>query len=186
MSHANRGMGLEHLIELSNTIYRNKRWAVVTKRPTPVKIIRTAKNGRVEGHLERASTVDYDGIYRGRALVFEAKSTKEQHRFPLANFHEHQVEYMRACKDQGAISFAIIEFVKHQTIFFVPFAIVAAAWDKAKAGGAKSIPFDDLNYSCHTITSDRGVPIDYLAILDKLFEKGGTTYGGDQDSGRTA
>lgn len=163
-------MALENLIEYTNNIYRAKRWAVVTKRPTPVKILRTHRNGRIEGHLEKASTVDYEGVYRGRALQFEAKSTKEQHRFPLANFHEHQIEHMIACVDHGAVVFAIIEFARHDLRFYVPAKVVLDAWDKAAAGGPKSIPFEELNFTCYTIPATRGVPCDYLAIVDKVME----------------
>ncbi|MFC4768722.1 Holliday junction resolvase RecU [Effusibacillus consociatus] len=170
MSQANRGMGLENLIEYTNTVYRQKRWAVVNKRPTPVKILRTHRNGRVEGHLEKASTVDYEGVYRARALQFESKSTKEVNRFPLNNFHEHQVKHLNDCLEQGAIAFSIIEFVRHDIRFFVPAKMIVQAWDKAKEGGPKSISFEELNYTCHVIPSTRGVPVDYLSIIDKLLQ----------------
>lgn len=169
-NHANRGMGLENLIEYTNNIYRTKRWAVVNKRPTPVKILRINRNGKIEGHLEKASTVDYEGVYRGRAIQFESKSTKEANRFPLANFHEHQIEHMRACMQQGAMVFAIIEFVRHDVRFYVPAKVVLDAWDKAKAGGPKSIPFEEFVLTCYTIPSTRGVPCDYLAIVDRVME----------------
>lgn len=40
-SYVNRGMALEHLIEFTNSAYLNHGWAVVHKRPTPVKIVKT-------------------------------------------------------------------------------------------------------------------------------------------------
>lgn len=37
--------------------------------------------GRVkDGYYESKSTVDYDGVYKGRAIAFEAKSTNEMKR----------------------------------------------------------------------------------------------------------
>nr|BDD46685.1 hypothetical protein 24 [Bacillales bacterium] len=48
----------------------------------------------VHGLLEKPSTVDYDGTYMGKSIVFEAKSTKDFKRFPLKNIHDHQVKYL--------------------------------------------------------------------------------------------
>lgn len=169
MSQANRGMALESLLEHTNASYIAQRRAIVQKIPTPVKIMRTLRAGKVEGFLERASTVDYVGIYRGRALAFEAKSTKEMHRFPLSNFHEHQVEFLRTWESQGGIAFAIVEFVKQDIRFYVPSKLIVTAWDKAKTG-AKSITFNELNLTCYECKS-KGVAVDYLSVVDLILDK---------------
>ncbi|MCL6634073.1 MAG: Holliday junction resolvase RecU [Alicyclobacillus herbarius] len=39
--YGNRGAALESLINQTNEVYRARGWAVVTKRPTPVAIVRT-------------------------------------------------------------------------------------------------------------------------------------------------
>ncbi|MFB5193161.1 Holliday junction resolvase RecU [Alicyclobacillus fastidiosus] len=168
-SYANRGMALENLIETTNQTYLNRGWAVVHKRPTPVKILRTIGTSIVSAHLEAPSTVDFNGVYQGRAIEFEAKSTKED-RFPLKNIHDHQVEHLRMCNKVGAITFCIIEFAKHQEVFFVHANMIVNAWDEAKKGGRKSISYDDFVYQCEIIQPTRGVPLDYLAVVDKLIE----------------
>ncbi|OTX33627.1 Holliday junction resolvase [Bacillus thuringiensis serovar brasilensis] len=37
------------------------------------------------GSMKLKSTVDYDGVYKGRAIEFEAKSTENVTRFDLKN-----------------------------------------------------------------------------------------------------
>jgi recombination protein U len=165
----NRGMGLEMLINYTNQIYAQKRWAVVNKRPTPVKIVKTSGTRILSAYLESASTVDYEGCYQGRSLQFEAKSTREKTRFPLDNFHQHQIDHMRACINQGAIVFTILEFSKLNETFYVPAKMITQAWDKHSIGGPASIPYVEIHEQCAHINSTRGVPLDYLSVIDKLY-----------------
>ncbi|MCL6444608.1 MAG: Holliday junction resolvase RecU [Alicyclobacillus sp.] len=170
-NHGGRGQALETLINYTNECYMRRNMAVITKRPTPVKIVRTQGTKILSAYLEAKSTVDYEGVYRGRSLQFEAKSTRESSSFPLKNFHEHQVEHMRACAKQGAIVFAVVEFTKDDERLWVPAKVIIDAWDKHKAGGPASIPRDDLEIQCWRIPSARGVPCDYLQIVDKILDK---------------
>ncbi len=56
---------------------------VINKRPTPVKVLKS-KGGRVlNGFYEVKSTVEYNGVYKGRAIAFEAKSTENATKFDL-------------------------------------------------------------------------------------------------------
>lgn len=171
MSYGNRGMGLEMLINHTNEVYRMRGMAVVTKRPTPVKIVRTKGTKVLAAYIEAPSTVDYEGCYRGRSLQFEAKQTKETTRLPLDNFHQHQVDHMRACYNQGAIVFAVVEFSKDDERLFVPAKLILDAWDKRLAGGRASIPREELELQCWDIKSTRGVPCDYLAVIDRILDK---------------
>lgn len=167
-SQSNRGMELETLLNYTNESYLARGIAVVHKRPTPVKIVKTKGSRVLSAFLEAPSTVDYEGVYNGRSLQFEAKQTKEKQRFPLDNVHPHQVEHMRGCMKQGAVTFVVLEFSSLHEIFFVPGKMIVDAWDKAKDGGRKSIPYEDINVMCYLIKPGRGVPLDYLAVVDKL------------------
>ena len=170
-SHANRGMALEELINYSNEVYRNKHMAVVYKRPTPVKILHT-RGTKVDGYLEAASTVDYEGVYNGRSLQFEAKSTKKMDRFDLSAFQEHQIEHMRACLNQGAVVFALVEFATRDQVFYVPGKLILNVWDKhKKSGGRASIASEDLSAQCSLVRTGRGVPLDYIAVVDKVLAR---------------
>jgi len=167
---ANRGMALEQLINHTNIAYLHRGIAVIHKRPTPVKILRTQGTRVTSAVLEAPSTVDYEGVYRGHSLQFEAKSTRETTRFPLDNIHAHQVEHMRSCMTAGAICFVILEFAKLHEIFYVPGKMVVDAWDKASSGERKSITYDDVARLCYLLKATRAVPVDYLAVVDKLLD----------------
>ena len=70
MGLGNRGMAFEMLINLANEIYQRGRGVLINKRPNPVKVLKS-KGGRVlNGFYEAKNTVEYDGVYKGRAICF--------------------------------------------------------------------------------------------------------------------
>lgn len=83
MGLGNRGMHFEKLINLANEMYQIGRVALINKRPTPVKVIKSKGSQVINGFYESKSTVDYDCVYKGRAIAFEAKSTENATRFDL-------------------------------------------------------------------------------------------------------
>ncbi|AQT85671.1 Holliday junction resolvase RecU [Paenibacillus larvae subsp. larvae] len=169
---ANRGMAFEHEINVTNRMYEKMGLAVINKRPTPVKIMgRTA--GRITGFLESPSTVDYDGTYRGKSIVFEAKSTKEINRFDLKNIHDHQVDYLRKCHEHGAVSFLLIKFEKHNTVYLLPYQSLKHFWERRKTGerGTQSIQIVDFDIHAYQVYTSM-VPVDYLTVVDRAWNIG--------------
>ncbi len=53
-----RGMQLENMINLTNQTYNFKGAAVVNKRPTPVKVMKSKGTRVLSGYFESKSTVD--------------------------------------------------------------------------------------------------------------------------------
>ncbi|WP_283678737.1 Holliday junction resolvase RecU [Lentilactobacillus sp. Marseille-Q4993] len=155
---SNRGMTLEDEINRSNEYYLNNGIAVIHKKPTPIQIVavdypkRSAAKIK-EAYFRRASTTDYNGVYRGRYIDFDAKETKSATSFPLKNFHAHQIEHMRACLQQQGICFAIIKFVTDQSVFLFKASDLIPYWDNQEHGGRKSIP--------RQVIHDKGYQIDY-------------------------
>ena len=79
LSAANRGMSLEEDINLSNDFYRDSGIALINKRPTPINIVKVdySRGARItDAYFEKQSTTDYNGVYKGRYIDFEAKNTK--------------------------------------------------------------------------------------------------------------
>ena len=111
-SYANRGMGLENEINLSNEYYRINDKAYIYKKPTPIKLVDVDyKNGVIKkAFFQTPSTTDYNGIYKGKYVDFEAKETKSKTSFSLDNIHEHQIKHLIDVKRHGAISFLIVRF----------------------------------------------------------------------------
>ena len=94
LSAANRGMSLEEDINLSNEYYRNNDIALIHKRPTPINIVKVdySKGARItDAYFEKQSTTDYNGVYKGKYIDFEAKITKSNTAFPLSNIGEHHI-----------------------------------------------------------------------------------------------
>ncbi len=140
-----RGMSLEKMINLSNKYYLNLEIAVVHKKPTPIQIVKVDYPNRshakiTEAYFRQPSTTDYNGVYQGYYLDFEAKETTRINYLPLDNFHQHQVQHMANCIKQKGICFVIVSFLKLNRFFFLPAATVVKYWDQQKYNGRKSIP----------------------------------------------
>lgn len=110
ISHSNRGMTLENMINESNTYYKNNDIALIYKKPTPIGVVDVAyeNNKKVikKAYFKEQSTLDYNGLYKGKYLDFDAKECLNKTSFPLDNIHEHQKEH-------------IINVIKHQGIAFL-------------------------------------------------------------------
>ncbi|MFB5761058.1 Holliday junction resolvase RecU [Paenibacillus medicaginis] len=170
-TYANRGMGFESLLDFSNQLYERNGVAVINKRPTPVKVTKSSGNRILAGYFERASTVDYDGSYRGRAIAFEAKSVKSLERFELKNLHEHQFDYLQRSEEVGgAIAFLLVEFTKHGTTFLLPVQTLRTYWREYQKPGGKvrSIPLADFEIYAYEVRKGR-YPVDYLSTVDRIW-----------------
>lgn len=168
MSTGNRGMAFENLLDYSNKLYDEKRIAIINKRPTPVKVIRKTYGKVTEGYFEKSSTVDYDGVYQGRAIMFEAKSTDQKLRFDLSNLHSHQYEYLKKSHEASGIAFLLVDFRKQRKIYLMPFQTLRSYVEASQKGGRKSIRIEDFDVHAYEVWSGR-VPVDYLKAVDKIW-----------------
>lgn len=164
---ANRGKGLETLLDYTNRQYKNTKLADVRKVPTPVQITGTNKNGTITGRKLKGEWVDYVGVGQGRAIAYDAKETKAKS-LPLQNLEDTQFEFLESWYQQGACTFLIVAFTnKIDEIYMLPFPILQRYWDAAQVGGRKSIPYDEFFNNGTLIVSGRGYALDYLAALEK-------------------
>lgn len=162
MGYGKRGMALENLIQYTNKIYRAKGLALVDKVPTPWTIHYDKKTRKVyKAFPKEKSTVDFIGVFQGRSIAFDAKSTEHKTRFPLNNIKEHQIQYLKKHREHCGISFFIVEFEKHQEFYFLPIE-KALEWWEGMENGRKSIPYKWFKENCGLIRSENGVPLDYL------------------------
>lgn len=163
-THANRGMVLENLINMTNNQYRNTGFADIDKVPTDVKILKVTGN-RISGFLRQGKWVDYTGVFKGRSILFDAKETKEK-RFPLKNLSKDQYMKLREHHIHGGASFLIISFTTlHEEIYLLRFEQLEAAWNAKEAGGLKSIPLQFFQDHCIEVKSSDGYVLHYLKAL---------------------
>lgn len=85
-SYSSRGMRLENDINDSNKYYRELDRALIYKKPTPVQVVHVDYPKRqrakiTEAYYKTPSTTDYNGVYRGKYIDFEAKETKNKNEF---------------------------------------------------------------------------------------------------------
>jgi recombination protein U len=168
-----RGMSLEEELNASNTYYLENDIAVIHKKPTPIQIVKVDYPNRAaavirEAYFQHASTTDYNGVYRGKYLDFEAKETKSKTAFPLKNFHEHQIEHMRKCLQQGGICFVIIRFAVLERLFLLKATDLNTYWDHQADGGRKSIPLADVERLATELHYQLNPLIPYLDAVDTI------------------
>lgn len=173
-------MTLEDDINDSNQYYLDRGIAVIHKKPTPVQIVQVdypARSAAVikEAYFKQASTTDYNGIYKGKYIDFEAKETKNTTSFPFNNFHSHQIEHMRNIIKQRGICFVILRFSTTDELFLLEAKELLAFWERMENGGRKSITKDEVIEKGHRIILGFQPRIDYIKILDNIYQLDSST-----------
>ena len=115
VSQSNRGMSLENDLNDANAYYLATDKAVIHKKPTPIQIVNVSYPARsaakiTEAYFRQASTTDYNGVYNGHYIDFDAKETTNKQSFPLKNVHEHQIKHLKQVVTQHGLAFMIIRF----------------------------------------------------------------------------
>lgn len=170
IKYGQRGMALEELIEFTNIVYKNKGLALVDKIPTDWSVHYDKKTRKVKtAYPKKKGLVDFIGISHSRSIAFDAKSTTSRTSFPLSNIEQHQIDYLLKHKDQGGISFFIVEFTKYVEHYYLPIDKANEWWINMKSGGRKSIPYDWFVFNCDLIKSGHGVPLDYLKLCGTVY-----------------
>jgi recombination protein U len=169
--HSGRGMNLENEINESNKFYRAGDYALIYKKPTPVQVVRVDYPERrrakiVEAYYRTPSTTDYNGVYRGKYIDFEAKETKNKTSFPIYLIHPHQIEHLKKVKFHGGIGFFIIRFTSHNETYLVDAPLLI---EKIETIERESIPYDWFRENGHIIKEGYQPRLQYLKVVDKLY-----------------
>ena len=172
-NYKNRGMNLEKMLNDTNMYYIEKEKAYIYKKPTPIKLVKVdyKKKKIEEAYFEKPSTTDYNGIYKGKYIDFEAKETNNLKNFPLINIHNHQIIHMKNIVKEGGICFLIVRFIKLNKNYLL---MASDLFNYINDYQTSSIPisyFEEKGY----LIKDKYIPsIDYLEIIDNiggLYEK---------------
>ena len=174
VQYGNRGMSLEEDLNETNQFYLDRQIAVIHKKPTPVQIVQVDYPQRSaavikEAYFKLASTTDYNGVYKGRYVDFEAKETKNKTSFPLQNFHEHQIHHMNDVLKQNGICFVILMFSVLNEVYLLPAEKLLYYWDRKNSGGRKSITIAEIEQDGYLLPIGYQPKIDYIKIIDKLY-----------------
>ena len=166
-NYKNLGMDFENDINSTNDYYINKGLAFIYKKPTPIKLVNVDyKKGEIKkAYFEKPSTTDYNGIYRGKYIDFEAKETINQKGFLLSNIHKHQINHIRNINKEKGICFLIVRFTKiNETYVLMAKDFISFIDNNKKV----LIPIEYFKKYGHKV-QDKFIPrVDYLEIIDKL------------------
>ena len=171
LSAANRGMSLEEDINLSNEYYLNNGIALIHKRPTPINIVKMdySHGARItDAYFEKQSTTDYNGVYKGKYIDFEAKNTKSKTAFPLSNISDHQIVHLKNVLNHGGIAFFIISFQMLDEIYLLDAKFVIEFYEH---GSRKSIPYEVFKKEGILIKQDYTPRLHYIDAVNELYFK---------------
>lgn len=156
-------MTLESEINDSNRYYLDHDIAVIYKKPTPVKVVKQVNEKIVNAFFEKPSTTDYNGLYKGKYIDFEAKETKNTS-FPLRNIHNHQIEHLKRVIKHHGICFLIVRFaLKNETYLLFGKDFI----DFIENEDRKSVPLEYFKKYGYLIKDKLSPRVDYIEIIDK-------------------
>ena len=167
VSYDNRGMCLENDLNITNQFYIDNNIAFIYKKPTPIQITKVDyKNMKItEAYFKQPSTTDYNGLYKGYYIDFEAKETNNKTSFPLQNIHKHQIEHLKHVIDNKGIGFLIIRFTKLGKTFLLPAEVLLEFINNNQRN---SIPIDYVEENGFIIDEKYNPRIDYIKIVNQL------------------
>ena len=168
-TYSNRGMGLENDLNCANKYYLDNNIAVIYKKPTPITINKVNYKSRndaviTEARFKIPSTTDYNGIYKGKYIDFEAKETKNKTSFPLSNIHNHQIEHLRKIINMGGIGFIIVRFTTLNQTYYLNGKELFLFLESENR---KSIPLEFFKEKGYLLKDKLRPLIDYLEAVER-------------------
>lgn len=169
-TYANRGMELENDINETNKYYIAYDIALIYKKPTPIRVTKTDyKKMRVtDAFFESQSTLDYNGVYKGHYIEFDAKETKSKTSFTINNIHNHQIEYIKKVLRHNGIVFLIVRFSLLNKYYILKGKDLISYINSTDK---KSIPLEYFEKNCYKLEVKFAPRLDYIKIVDKLIEE---------------
>lgn len=171
ISYKNRGMFLENLINDSNIYYNSIDKALIYKKPTPIKVLNVSYPNNKSHLIDKAvyssiSTLDYNGIYKGKYIEFDAKECKNKTSFPLSNIKDHQIEHIKKVIKQKGIVFLII--MMNDKFYLLKGEDLI---DYINSNERKSIEYDYIVKNAYTIKESYIPRLKYLDTVDIAYFK---------------
>mgnify|MGYP002307953581 FL=1 len=120
----NRGMDFENMFSSKCKSLREDENAkiLINKVPTEMKLIRGAGGRIVKAFAvskDETEFVDYCGVYYGKPICFELKSTENKTSFPFGNIKESQISFLDKWIEYGGMGYYIIRFAYHKRVFMI-------------------------------------------------------------------
>lgn len=166
INYKNRGMELESIINDASLYYREHDIAIIYKKPTPIGVVDVDyKNGAIikKAYFKEPSTLDYNGIYKGKYIEFDAKECHNKTSFPLNNISPHQLKHIEAIIRHGAICFLII-YMRNEYFLYKGTDLI----NFVQNNNRKSIPFLELENKGIKLKYNYNIGLDYIKGVEEL------------------
>ena len=173
LNYKSHGIMFENELNLTNEFYRLNNKAIIYKKPTPVQVVRVDYPARskakiIEAYYRTPSTTDYNGIYRGKYIDYEAKETNKTS-FAFKHIFPHQIQHLKLVHDQGGIAFVLIYYKPVNEVYLIDIAIFYQLYNEGLAGARKSITNQKASEIGILIKQGYTPPLDYLKAIDKYY-----------------
>ena len=140
---------------------KRKKIALIYKVGTEWKIIR-GKYGKIVNAFPMGTNfVDFVGVYKGRSISIETKTTENKTSFSLSNIQEEQYEYFKDYEIFGGLGYYIIEFRELKEVYLVESMKVEEFRINATS---KSIPIAWFRENAIQLDFDKLNFIDYINV----------------------
>ncbi len=175
VGYTRRGMDLEELINQSNKYYVENDIAFIYKKPTPIKVNKIDYNNQLgtrthkitDAYFSEKSTTDYNGLYDGMYIDFEAKQTKYKSFNLVSNLHQHQRDHLKNVMRHGGLAFLFVYFYQYDKIYIIDYRFI----DDFIQGGKSQIPIDYFEQFGCELQLGYNPALDYIKYIDSIIEK---------------
>lgn len=170
-----RGMSFEAQIVKANEYYLASGTAVIHKKPTPLQIVKVDYPVRsaakiIEAYFKTPSTTDFNGVYDGVYIDFEAKETMNKTSFSLVNIHPHQAKHIFAVAKQDGFAFLLVKFTKIDEIYLLTADTLQQFWQEYELGKRKSIKHSEFVELGELVPANTYPSVDYLKVVKELLK----------------
>lgn len=170
------GMLFENALNQSNEYYRTKDIAYIYKKPTPIQVVKVDYPSRSQAKITEAyyrtpSTTDYNGIYKGRYIDYEAKESNVNS-FSFTHIFEHQIKHLVDINRHGGIAFVFIYFKAMDDAIIIDIKDFYKLYlDSINNNGRKSIPYTTAKEIGYSVKKGYAPSFDYLKVIDEVYFK---------------
>lgn len=133
-STANLGKPFEDALEAMHAVYNAGGRAAVTRIPAPMQPVGKAKNGVFPAIYVKRGAPDFHAQVAGHSLLFDAKSTIDEDRWPLADLPGHQAGAFDRHEAQRGRAFVLL--LLGRVVYLLPWAALAPRWHRWDDGKA--------------------------------------------------
>lgn len=169
VNYQNRGMALENLINEACKYYLEHDLAIIYKKPTPIGVVQVDYKNQAtitKAYFKEPSTLDYNGIYKGKYIEFDAKECQSKTSFPIKNIHDHQIKHIKNIINHGGIAFLIIYM--NENYYLLKGEDLLEFLNKETR---KSIPYNIIENKGIKLNYNYNIGINYLEGINQAYKE---------------